>query len=86
MKITEYEKRKLIKKNLILPKGKNILGMGRGYTVKKLSDGTERYVAQICINGKNKYIGRFDTPVEAISAYRKKLKEINPEFDLSLLQ
>jgi hypothetical protein len=37
-----------------------------GVTVHK---GSGRYVAQICTNGKNKYLGSFKTPEEARAAY-----------------
>lgn len=39
-----------------------------------------RWVAQITIDGKNKYLGYFDTPEEAHAAYCAKAKELHGEF------
>jgi len=53
-------------------------GLPRGVTFTK-----NRYQAQICINGKNKYLGRYKTPDEAAEAYNIAAKELHKEFDIT---
>lgn len=40
----------------------------------------EKWIAQIFIDGTNKYLGRFDTPELAYQAYCEKAKELYGEF------
>lgn len=47
----------------------------KGVTVRKQKDG-ERYMAAITLHGVRKYLGIFDTPEEAHSAYLEAKKEL----------
>ena len=51
-----------------------------GYRGVSLNSKTGKYHAQIKIHGKQTYIGRFDTKIEAAVAYNKKAQEHFGEF------
>lgn len=52
-------------------------GLPRGVTFTK-----GKYQAQISINGKNKYLGRFTTADEAADAYNAIANELHKEFNI----
>lgn len=47
------------------------------YTGVSLDKNTNKWVSNIWINGKLKYLGRFTNEIDASNAYQNKLKEIN---------
>lgn len=61
------------------PKSNNTSGY-KGVYYSKTRRGTKKYIAQIGINGKMKFIGCFYNPVDAAIAYNRVASELHGEF------
>lgn len=58
---------------------KDVKNKSSNYTGVSFDKNRKKWLSQIVINNKNKFLGRFKTELEASIIYQKKLKEIQNE-------